>query len=83
MPEIFSGTFMSGKAFVARCGVNALSRRFRGPVRAFNVFAHCCRQRVHHRAVTGRLRFTTAWFWLPGGCFASDRYRRRDERWFR
>jgi len=22
-PEIFSGTFMSGKAFVARCGVNA------------------------------------------------------------
>ncbi|HGX8777144.1 TPA: hypothetical protein ACJIN0_004153, partial [Escherichia coli] len=27
-PEIFSGTFMSGKAFVARCGVNALSGRF-------------------------------------------------------
>ena len=22
-PEIFSGTFMSGKAFIARCGVNA------------------------------------------------------------
>ncbi len=30
MPEIFSGTFMSDKAFVARCGVDTLSRRFRG-----------------------------------------------------
>ncbi|MEL3782856.1 hypothetical protein R9U98_14850, partial [Escherichia coli] len=25
----FSGTFMSDKAFVARCGVDTLSRRFR------------------------------------------------------
>lgn len=66
MPEIFSGTFMSDKAFVARCGVDTLSRRFRGQSGRLTFFAHCRRQRIHHRAITGRLRFTTAWF----GCRA-------------
>ena len=89
MPEIYSGIFMSGKACIARCGVNALSGlRFREnlnrrPIRGFNAFYPLLPPARPSSRYYRQAALHAHAVWLPGGCFAGVHYRRRDGRWFR